>query len=148
MKNPSCIVDMERHTITVNGSIVKMSSKEFSILSTLAQASGRVISRAKLLEIVWGYAESDSKAVFGRTVDQHISRCRRALRKHGAQGAIETVTNAGYRIRGVEIHNDKSITGKVDSIERVYGKKPGSWVRLFVADLLPTVEKGRMMTLA
>lgn len=150
MKNPSksvCHIDTDTHEFTVNGAVVHLPSKEYKIVVALTEAKGHVRSRAQLLQTVWGYNPDEVK-IDTRTVDQHIARLRTKLRKHGAGNLIQTIPNAGYRSVGMETASSKTITGKVDSIERVYGKKPGSWLRLFVPDLLPTVEKGRMMTLA
>jgi len=70
---------------------VRMTRKEFSLLSELARNEGRVLTRETLLDRVWGMN------YFGdsRTLDVHIRRLRQKL---GDPGLIETVTGIGYRL--------------------------------------------------
>ena len=69
--------------------------KEFAILRLLVEAKGNVLSRDRILELIWGLDRGLDMDV--RVVDQHVARLRRKL---GAEGArILTVTNAGYRAR-------------------------------------------------
>lgn len=70
---------------------VRMTRKEFALLSELARNQGRVLTRETLLDRVWGMN------YFGdsRTLDVHIRRLRQKL---GNPGLIETVTGIGYRL--------------------------------------------------
>lgn len=70
---------------------VKLTRKEFALLTHLVQNSGRVATRQQLLDNVWGYS------YFGdtRTLDVHIRRLRQKLGDCG--GCIETVVGIGYR---------------------------------------------------
>jgi two-component system, OmpR family, alkaline phosphatase synthesis response regulator PhoP len=73
---------------------VKLTNKEFLLLSTLARKRGRVITRQQLLDQVWGYSYYGD----ARTLDVHIRRLRQKL---GACGdCIETVVGVGYRFIG------------------------------------------------
>src|SRR5260370_21133971 len=73
---------------------VKLTNKEFLLLSTLAKKRGRVITRQQLLDQVWGYSYYGD----ARTLDVHIRRLRQKL---GACGdCIETVVGVGYRFLG------------------------------------------------
>ena len=87
-------VDFERHEVRVNGKPTRLAPKEFAVLKLLIEANGKVLSRDRLLEAIWGYdrgMELDT-----RTVDQHVARLRRKL---GAQGKrIATVPNFGYKL--------------------------------------------------
>ncbi len=72
-----------------DGESVRPTAREFDLLWYLAEHRGLVLSRAQILEAVWGYD------YFGetRTVDVHISQLRRKL-----EGIpIETVWGVGYR---------------------------------------------------
>jgi DNA-binding response OmpR family regulator len=70
---------------------VKLTRKEFLLLTHLARHEDTVISRQQLLDAVWG----NESEVFDRTVDTHISALRRKL---GSQGAsVESVAGMGYR---------------------------------------------------
>ena len=85
-------IDLARHEVTVGGEPVKLRTKEYELLSTLAQNLGIVLSREKLLELVWGYD------YFGetRTVDVHVNHLREKMTASNAQ--IETVRGTGYRL--------------------------------------------------
>ena len=77
-----------------DGTNVKLTNKEFQLLSALAKKRGRVITRQQLLDQVWGYSYYGD----ARTLDVHIRRLRQKL---GACGdCIETVVGVGYRFVG------------------------------------------------
>jgi DNA-binding response OmpR family regulator len=87
-------IDFSDMRVVCDGLSVKLTRKEFALLSNLARSAGRVITRQQLLDNVWGYE------YFGdtRTLDVHIRRLRQKL---GACGeAIETVVGVGYRFAG------------------------------------------------
>ncbi|MGN0614472.1 MAG: response regulator transcription factor [Porcipelethomonas sp.] len=86
-------INTERHTAEVSGEPVNLSFKEYSLLTALLEADGKVLSRNELFAKVWGgyYGES-------RTLDVHIRNLRIKL---GAAGKyIKTVKNIGYKIGG------------------------------------------------
>lgn len=68
-------IDYERKIVKVKDEDVRLSPKEFGILSMLAKQPGRVFSREEILAEVW-HGES---YVLDRTVDVHIARIRRKL---------------------------------------------------------------------
>lgn len=86
-------VDPSRHHVTVAGKRVRLTSVEFKLLSMLMLRRGRVQSRDRLLNEVWGY----ESLIDTRTVDTHVRRLRKKLGK--AADAIETVRGFGYRLR-------------------------------------------------
>ncbi len=86
-------VDPSRHHVTVAGKQVRLTSVEFKLLSMLMLRRGRVQSRDRLLNEVWGY----ESLIDTRTVDTHVRRLRKKLGK--AADAIETVRGFGYRVR-------------------------------------------------
>jgi two-component system alkaline phosphatase synthesis response regulator PhoP len=83
-------IDAGAHTVTVDDVPVELTSIEFDMLRALAENRGRVLTRAQLLEKVWG-AE-----YFGemRVVDVHIGHVRQKL---GNESLIATVRGVGYR---------------------------------------------------
>ena len=90
------MLDAGRHDVTVDGTPVTLSPKEFDLLHALMESAGRVLSREHLLNRVWGYARAD--AIESRTVDVHVRRLRAKL---GAAGArISTIKTVGYRFEG------------------------------------------------
>lgn len=84
-------LDAERHRCTVEGAEVTLTAKEFRLLETLMARPGRVLSRQRILDEVWG---SDI-TVTERTIDTHLKRLREKLGPAG--DLIETVRGVGYR---------------------------------------------------
>lgn len=89
-------IDYSDFAVFSEGQPVKLTRKEFALLSILSRNKGRVVPREQLLDQVWGleyYGEA-------RTLDVHISGLRKKL---GACGnCIETVIGIGYRFRQVD----------------------------------------------
>lgn len=79
--------------VTAHGERVELSPTEFRLLHCLMQNPDRALSRARLLDRVWG----DRVYIEERTVDVHIRRLRLALAKSGHDRLIETVRGEGYR---------------------------------------------------
>jgi len=89
-------VDFEDVRVSCDGKNVKLTHKEFQLLSTLAKKKGRVITRQQLLDQVWGYSYYGD----ARTLDVHIRRLRQKLETCG--DCIETVVGVGYRFTGCD----------------------------------------------
>jgi len=70
---------------------IKLTSKEFDLLTVLIENAGMVLSREKLLDEVWGMTYPGDT----RTVDVHIAQLRRKL---GLRDLILTVRGAGYKV--------------------------------------------------
>lgn len=87
-------LDIERHTVTVDGELVDLSALQFSLLLALAESPGRVFARHQLIDRVWGrdfYGEE-------RIVDVHIGNLRKVLGDSAASPRfIDTVRGVGYR---------------------------------------------------
>jgi two-component system, OmpR family, phosphate regulon response regulator PhoB len=79
--------------VLADGLPVKLGPTEFRLLHYLMAHVDRVLSRAKLLDGVWG----DHVFIEERTVDVHIRRLRVALQPSGHDRLIETVRGGGYR---------------------------------------------------
>ena len=85
-------IDSARRETTIDGRPLKLRTKEFDLLTTLAQNLGIVLTRDQLLETVWGtdyYGET-------RTVDIHINHLRDKI--SDANVSIETVRGIGYKM--------------------------------------------------
>lgn len=87
-------IDFDDVRAACNGTNVKLTNKEFLLLSTLAKKKDRVITRQQLLDQVWGYSYYGD----ARTLDVHIRRLRQKLDTCG--DCIETVVGVGYRFVG------------------------------------------------
>ena len=93
-------VDALARQAWVEGNPVALSSKEFSLLLTLAREPGRVFKRAELMASIWGWSDGGATAQRTRTLDSHASRLRRKLSAHGAAYVVN-VWGVGYRLTDV-----------------------------------------------
>jgi two-component system, OmpR family, alkaline phosphatase synthesis response regulator PhoP len=84
-------IDFADMRVVCNSEDVKLTRKEFALLTYLIKSAGRVATRQNLLDNVWGYS------YFGdtRTLDVHIRRLRQKMGDCG--NCIETVVGVGYR---------------------------------------------------
>jgi DNA-binding response OmpR family regulator len=83
--------DFDAVAISVDGTSVRLTRREFELLKFLVENRNRVLSRDRLLERVWGY----DRFIETRSVDVHVGRLRSKLGAAGQQ--IETVVGLGYR---------------------------------------------------
>lgn len=87
-------MDVDRHVVTVRGEQIPMPLKEFDLLEILVRNSGRVLTRAQLIDRVWGsdYV-GDTK-----TLDVHIKRLRAKVETDPAHPVhLVTVRGLGYK---------------------------------------------------
>ena len=90
-------LDIDRHTVSVDGEQIAMPLKEFELLELLMRNTGRVLTRGQLIDRVWG---SD---YFGdtKTLDVHIKRIRsRSEVTPSKPQMLVTVRGLGYRFEG------------------------------------------------
>jgi two-component system alkaline phosphatase synthesis response regulator PhoP len=85
-------IDLDRREAQVGERMLQLRTKEFDLLSVLAQNPGIVLTRERLLEIAWGYDFAGET----RTVDVHVAHLRKKL--GDAQTQIETVSGVGYKL--------------------------------------------------
>ena len=88
------ILDRARHRVTRGETDIHLGPTEYRLLDFLMQRPGRVFSRERLLDAVWGA----NTYVEVRTVDVHVGRLRKALRLPNAPDLIRTVRSAGYAL--------------------------------------------------
>ncbi len=90
-------LDVEAHTVQVDGEQISMPLREFEVLELLMRNSGRVLTRGQLFDRVWG---SD---YFGdsKTLDVHIKRIRSRIERDPKNPEmLITVRGLGYRFEG------------------------------------------------
>ena len=88
------VLDIDRHTVAVEGTTIPMPLKEFELLEVLMRNAGRVLTRGQLIDRVWG---SD---YFGdtKTLDVHIKRIRSRIELNPSEPVmLLTVRGLGYR---------------------------------------------------
>jgi two-component system phosphate regulon response regulator PhoB len=87
-------MDLVAHRVRRGGECVALGPTEFRLLRHFLERPGRVFSRERLLDSVWGH-DSDIEL---RTVDVHIRRLRKAINIGGRPDIIRTVRSAGYAL--------------------------------------------------
>ena len=85
-------LDDERHIVTSNGKECLLTFKEYELLKYLMLNRGIVLSRDRLMDVVWGTDYEGGS----RTVDMHVKTLRQKLGDSGAH--IKTVRSVGYKI--------------------------------------------------
>jgi DNA-binding response OmpR family regulator len=87
-------IDLGSRQVEVDGHALSLTRKEFDLLVELIRQHGRVLTRERLLETVWGYDYPGET----RTVDVHVRRLRQKLGSP-LDERVETVVGVGYRYR-------------------------------------------------
>ena len=94
LKFGDVVMDLARHEVTVRGSHVDLTPKEFDLLRYLLEHKEHVLSRDQLLDHVWGY----SVATDTRIVDVHVSHLRDKIERDPKNPTnIRTVRGIGYK---------------------------------------------------
>lgn len=92
-------VDFSKRQVTLDGSTLDLTPKEYELLALLSRHPQQAFSREQLLELVWGYQYEG----YSHTVNSHINRLRAKLEQNPAEpGYIQTVWGFGYRFGPVE----------------------------------------------
>ena len=89
-------LDPDSRKVTVNGTPVELTRREFDLLACLLEHKGKVLSRSAILNTVWGYDYVGET----NTVDVYIRFLRSKLDEVFGIHLIETVRGVGYVIRG------------------------------------------------
>ncbi len=87
-------LDTGAHKVRRAGKAIALAPTEFRLLRHFLEHPGRVFSRERLLDSVWGH-DSDNEL---RTVDVHIRRLRKAINIDELPDVIRTVRSAGYAL--------------------------------------------------
>ena len=92
LKTGGLIVNIDEHTVTIDGERITLTYKEFELLRLFLSHPGMAFTRDQLFNEVWGMDYCGDT----RTVDMHIRTLRQKLKDYGE--LIETVRNVGYRL--------------------------------------------------
>ena len=91
------VIDVGRHEVSVDGTAIELTNLEFQLLTTLANAPGRVFTRRQLIEQVWGWDFYGDE----RLVDVHVRNLRKSLGDSADDPRfIGTVRGVGYKMIG------------------------------------------------
>jgi DNA-binding response OmpR family regulator len=85
------VLRRDSRDVTVAGLLIELTGKEFDLLACFLEHPGIVLTREKLLDLVWGMTYPGGT----RTVDVHVAQLRRKL---GDPDTIRTVRGAGYKL--------------------------------------------------
>ena len=88
------MLDLETHEVKRGGSLIELTPKEFALLEFFLRRQGKVLSRARILEQVWGYNADPQTNV----VDVHIGQLRRKIDDGHAIKLLKTVRGFGYKL--------------------------------------------------
>lgn len=88
----SVVVNLERMEVLDGERPIELTSLEFRLLTALIQNAGRVLSRERILDLVWGA----NAVVTDRVIDTHIANLRKKLEPHGSKH-ISSIRGIGYR---------------------------------------------------
>lgn len=91
LKAEGILLNLDEHTVSVDGERVQMTRKEFELLKLFLSRPGMMFTRSQLFGQVWG----EDYAGETRTLDMHMTTLRQKLGPYGKM--IETVRGVGYR---------------------------------------------------
>lgn len=92
-------IDLVKRGVTLEGSPLELTAKEWDLLTLFAKHPGRVFTREELLDLVWGYQYDG----YSHTVNTHINRLRNKVERDPARPVyIITKRGLGYRFSGEE----------------------------------------------
>jgi DNA-binding response OmpR family regulator len=95
------VLDLDRHETTVAGKPVELTALELRLLAALLEADGRVLTRERLMDAIYGDGEA---FVLDRTVDAMVKRLREKLSDNTEQPRyIATVRGVGYRAARLDV---------------------------------------------
>lgn len=91
-------MDIEKHTVTREGSQVGLTQKEFALLEYLLRNKGKVCRRTRIIEKVWNIHFDYDNSV----IDVYINALRKKLDEQGKSSFITTIRGVGYKIEDNE----------------------------------------------
>jgi DNA-binding response OmpR family regulator len=97
------LIDMDELTVVRNSILVNLSPKEFKLLSILANAKGRVLSKNQIADKLWDYHIETTQ----NTIEVYINFLRKKIDKDFNNKLIHTKVGYGYYLKE-ELENDES----------------------------------------
>lgn len=88
-------INVDKHHCTISNNQVDLTVKEYEIIKLLVENVSTVVTRQKILSIIWGY----ETPIETRTLDMHIKAIREKIALYTDENYIETVRGVGYIIK-------------------------------------------------
>jgi len=88
-------LDVTRHVVMRGGDVISLTRTEFSLLECLMRRAGRVVTRAALIEHLWG----DERPVESNTLDAFVKSLRQKVDAGDRPRLIHTIRGVGYTLR-------------------------------------------------
>jgi len=88
----SLVINLDRMEVLDGNRPIELTALEFKLLTALIQNAGRVLSRDRILDLVWG----TNAVVTDRVIDTHIANLRNKLEPNGSTN-ISSIRGIGYR---------------------------------------------------
>ncbi|ANO52468.1 response regulator transcription factor [Woeseia oceani] len=99
------LLDTQKKQAALNGESITLTSREFDLATFFFRNAGRVVSRAHILEAIWGIENS---GITTRTVDTHISRLRKKMQLNEANGwKLSAIYQHGYRLERTDVNEQQ-----------------------------------------
>ena len=97
------VINRSKREVSSQGNFLELTPTEYDILGVFIDSAGRVLTRNRLIEIVWG----DDFFIEERAIDVHIRRLRTKIERDPSQPEIiVTSRGAGYRFGDIDIWYD------------------------------------------
>jgi len=100
----SLAIDKEAHVVHFEGREIELTAKEFQIVQLFAENPGKLLSRSRILNKIWGYDADPMTNV----VDVYISRIRDKFGWDAEMGPIKTLRGVGYRLSNAIMSGPRS----------------------------------------
>ena len=96
---PPYMMDLRQKLASLHGEEISLTNREFELAMFFFRNAGKAVSRAHILEAIWGLDSSD---VSTRTVDTHISRLRKKMQLNDDNGwKLSAIYQLGYRLEEI-----------------------------------------------
>lgn len=102
VRSGALVLDRGAMAVSLNGAPVDLTATEFQLLDLLMGAQGKVLSRARILNKIWGMGADPLTNI----VDVYVRRLRAKLAMDAETGAIRTVRGFGYRFEPGPLQGD------------------------------------------
>jgi DNA-binding response OmpR family regulator len=95
LKVGDLVLDPAEHTVKRSGAFIALTRTEFALLESLMRNHGRVVTRSRLIESVWG----NEREIENNTLDVCMGHLRAKIEPSGAPKLLQTVRGVGYVVR-------------------------------------------------